>query len=153
MVLPNQGRADSIEELAQLLLKEVWTRGDLALVDELVTEDYRHADPLLSEAIQGPAGLKQTVSWYRQGVPDLTKTVEDTIVDGPIVVIQYTATGTHQGWILGIEPTGRTFAVEGVYRCEGGDGRLADGIDVWDGVGLLRQLGVLSQPIANRKQP
>lgn len=153
MVTKNQNRDDSIAGPAQLLIEEVWSRGDLALVDELVTGEYVQIDPLLSEPIHGPEALAQTISWYRQGVPDLTKTPEEPIVDGTVVVIPYTATGTHEGWILGIEPSGREFEVDGLFRSDVTDGRLRKGIDVWNGIGLLRQLGALPEPLANRKHP
>lgn len=153
MASKNQDRCDSIAAPAWLLLEEVWSRGDLALVNELVTDAYVQIDPLMSEPIHGPEALSQTVSRYRQGVPDLRKTPEEPIVDGPVVVIPYTVTGTHEGWILGIEPTGREFVVDGLFRSDVADGRLRKGIDVWNGISLLRQLGALPESLANRKHP
>lgn len=136
-----------------VLLQEVWSRGDLALVDDLVADDHVQHDPLLADPVRGPDALRQTVTRYRQAVPDLTKTVEETGVDGSTVVVRYTATGTHTGWLAGVEPTDCDVAVDGVYVAETVEGRLTMGHEMWDAVGLLRQLEVLPEPLADRDHP
>lgn len=140
---------ESIVEPAHLMLREVWSRGDLDLVDELVTADYVEHDPVLPEPIRGPDALKETIGMFREGTPDLTKAVDETYVDRDTVIISYTATGTHEGPIMGIESTGREIEVEGifVYRVE--DGQLVEGMDMWDAFGLLAQIGALPEPLAD----
>lgn len=140
MAMTDQNRSKSTAGPAQLMVQEVWSRGDLALVDELVT-DYVRYDPALSDPVDGPEALKQTVAQYRRGVPDLTKTIEETIVDGSAVVIHYTATGTHEGALLGIDPTSREFEVDGVFTSRAAAGGLTRATDIWDGIGLLQQIG------------
>lgn len=139
----------TIAEPAHLMLQEVWSKGDLNLVDELVTQDYVERDPVLPDPIRGPEALKETIAMFREGAPDLTKAVDETYVDDDTVVLPYTATGTHDGPILGIEPTGREIEVGGifVYRVE--QGRLAEGTDMWDAFGLLAQIGALPEPLAD----
>ncbi|WP_317175950.1 ester cyclase [Halomontanus rarus] len=126
---------------AQLMVQEVWSRGDLQLIDDLVTEDYVHYDVALPKPIRGPEAFKETVAMFREGTPDLTKAIKETIVDGNTVVIPYTATGTHKGEILGVAPTDTEIEVEGmfVYRVE--DGCLVEGTDLWNAFGLLCQIG------------
>lgn len=142
-----ENHRESVESPARLMVQEVWSRGDLDLIDDLVTEDYVQYDAALPEPVSGPEALKETVAMFREGTPDLTKTIEETIVDGETIVIPYTATGTHKGEILGVPPTGNEIEVEGIliYRVE--DGRLAEGTDLWDAFGLLRQIEAISMPI------
>lgn len=151
-MMTDGNRPDSIAVPAQLLVQEVWSRGDLALVDELVTDDYVEHDPVQSNPIRGPEALKERVAQYRQGTPDLTRTIEETLVDEPTVAIHYTAIGTHEGPLLGIESTGREIETEGVLISRVMDGRLVEGTDVWDVFGLLRQLEALPESITNRDQ-
>lgn len=151
--MTNQNDPDSTAVPAQLLVQEVWSRGDLALVDELVTDGYVEHDPVRSNPIRGPEALKAWVAQYRQGSPDLTRTIEETLVDADIVAIHYTATGTHEGLLLGIEPTGREIEVDGVLISRVRGGRLAEGTDIWDAFGLLRQLEALPESITDRAQP
>lgn len=149
MVMTNQNESDSIAGPAQLLVQEVWNRGDLALVDELVTDDYVEYDPVRSDPIRGPETLKERVAEYRQGIPDLTRIIEEMFVDGTTVVIPYTAAGTHEGEFLGIAPTGRQVEVEGIFTARVETGYLVEGTDMWNAFGLLRQIGALPEPLAD----
>lgn len=130
---------------ALLMLQEVWSRGDLELIDEITTEKYVERDPVLPEPIRGREALKETIAMFREGTPDLTKAVDETYVDGDTVVVTYTATGTHEGEIMGIPPTGRSIEVEGVFVYHVEDGTLVEGRDVWDAFGLLQQIGALPE--------
>ncbi len=137
----------AIESPAQVMVDEVWSRGDLELIDDLVTDEFVHHDSSLPEPIRGAEAFKETVAMFREGTPDLTKTIEETIVDGETVVIPYTATGTHEGEIMGFAPTGTEIEVEGIFRYRIEDGRISEGRDLWDTFGLLRQIGAVSMPI------
>lgn len=138
----------TIVEPAHLMLQEVWSKGDLNLIDELVTPDYVEHDPVLPDPIQGPEALKETIAMFREGTPDLTKAVDETYVDDDTVILPYTATGTHEGPIMGIEPTGREIEVKGIFVYSVEEGRLAKGTDMWDAFGLLAQIGALPEPLA-----
>lgn len=138
-------RTDSIATPAHLMLREVWSKGDLALVDELVTEDYVEYDPALPKPIRGRDALKETIGTFREGTPDLTKSVDETYVDGETVIVTYTATGTHEGEIMGVRPTGRSVEAEGVFVYQVDDGMLVEGTDMWDAFGLLKQIGGLPE--------
>lgn len=153
MVMTNQNTPDSIAVPAQLLVREVWSRGDLALVDELVTDGYVEHDPVRSNPLRGPEALKERVARYRRGSPDLTRTIEETLVDGNTVAIHYTVTGTHEGSLLGIDPTGREIEVDGMLLSRVIDDRITEGTDIWDAFGLLRQLDALPDSITDREQP
>lgn len=145
--MTSDNQRDPIGTPARLLLREVVSRGDIPLVDELVTGDYVQYDPARSDPIRGPDALKEAVRGYRRGMPDLTKTIEAAIVDDPAVAIHYTATGTHDGTLVGVEPTGRGIEVEGVYVARVEDGKLTRGSDMWDVFGLLRQVGALPEQL------
>lgn len=138
---------ETTESPARLMVQEVWSRGDLDLIDDIVIEDYVQYDAALPEPVRGPEALKETVAMFRDGTPDLTKTIEETIVDGGTVVIPYTATGTHEGEILGVDATGTEIEVQGVFIYRVKDGRLTEGTDLWDAFGLLRQIGAVSMPL------
>lgn len=128
-----------------LMLREVWNRGDIALVDELVTDDHVHYDPLVPEPLEGREALKGWVETVREGTPDLTKTVRETYVDDDAVVVTYTTMGTHEGEIMGIAPTGRPFEVDGVYVHHLAEGRIEETLDTWDAFGLFSQIGVFPE--------
>ena len=128
-----------------LLVRAVWSAGDLALIDELVTDDYVHSDVLLPDSLEGPAAFREWVETVREGTPDMTKTVRETYVDGDTAIVVYTASGTHEGDIFGIAPTGRSIEVDGVVVSRVTDGRLVESTDVWDAFGLFAQLGTFPE--------
>ena len=132
---------------ARLLLGEVWSRGDLALIDELVTDDHVHHDPLVPDAIEGREALKGWVATVREGAPDLSKTIRETYVDGDAVIVTYATTGTHEGEIVGLAPTGRSFEVGGVYVFHLADGGIEETLDTWDAFGLFAQLGAFPEVV------
>lgn len=131
--------------VARLMLREVWSNGDLPLIDELVSAEHIHHDPLVPEPIEGRQALKEWITAVRAGAPDLTKTVNGSFIDGDAVVVTYTTTGTHEGEIVGIAPTNRSFSVDGVYVFHLAEGEITETIDTWDAFGLFSQIGTFPE--------
>lgn len=68
-------------------------------------------------------------------------TIDDTVIEDDRVALRWTMTGTHEGTVYGIEPTGKQVeysAIE-INRFEGG--KLAESWTQADIFGLIRQLG------------
>ena len=91
------------------------------------------------------------IALYRTAFPDLRMTIDHLIGEGDLVALDYTATGTHDGPLLGIPPTGKKVTVRGMglYRLR--EGKLVEQWGVNDIASLLQQLGVvppLGQPPA-----
>lgn len=64
---------------AGVLMGEAWSRGDLPLVEALVSEDRVQYDQLHSDPVEGLAGLEAKVASARREMPCLPKTVEDGV--------------------------------------------------------------------------
>jgi steroid delta-isomerase-like uncharacterized protein len=137
----------SISATVRRFFDEVWSKGDFDLIDELFAPDYVGHPSGPEETVRGPEGVKEYVGRLREGVPDLTMTVDDQVAAGDKVVTRWTAQGTHDGELIGIEPTGRTARVTGItIQRVGENGRIAEGWTSWDMLGMLQQLGVGPQP-------
>lgn len=126
-------------------IEEVWNKGNVDAVDELLAEDYTHLTP--------PPGLKPTregfkkyVAMMQDAFPDLNLTVEETIVDGDKVVQRYKSKGTHRGELMGISPTGNTAQIDGISIYTVKDGKIVDDATQVDFAGLLAQIGAVSMP-------
>ena len=124
---------------------EGWNANNLDVYDELVTDDFldHQAIPGLPP---GREGFKMLNAMFRSAMPDVWVTVDDIITDGDKVAARWTSTGTHQGDLFGIPPTGNAVKITAtvVYRTE--NGRLAEGWINRDDFGLMRQLGVIPTP-------
>ena len=80
---------------------EVFSQGDLDLVDELFAADYVGHPSGPEQELRGPQGVKDYVGRLREGVPDLALTIEDQVADGDKIATRWTARGTHDGELLG----------------------------------------------------
>jgi SnoaL-like polyketide cyclase len=72
--------------------------------------------------------------------------IEDQIAEGDTVVTRWTGTGTHQGDLLGMAPTGKPAKVMGIWIHRLAGGKIVESWNVWDTLGMLQQLGVIPAP-------
>jgi predicted ester cyclase len=71
--------------------------------------------------------------------------IHDTIEQGDKVVARWSATMTHTGQFLDTPPTGRDVSVNGISIQRFVGGKIVEGWDNWDQLGLLVQLGAAPQ--------
>lgn len=132
--------------LARHVFEEVWSKGRLDLVDEMLTPDFVGRPGGMGEPFHGPEGAKEFISRLRAAFPDVSYTIEHMVADGDLVSTRWTMRGTHEGAFMGLEPTGRQVTVEGITFQRFDGGRIAEGWTQMDAVGLLRQVGALPEP-------
>jgi steroid delta-isomerase-like uncharacterized protein len=122
---------------------EVWSRGNLSVVDELFAPDFMGHHPGNDDWV-GPAGVRQVVGDVRRAFPDFTETVLDIIEEGDKVVTRFLASGTHLGPYRGLPPTGRRIAVDemGIFRVA--RGKIVEKWGLVDRLGWHAQLGLPS---------
>ena len=130
--------------IVRRLLQDVWSSGDLALVDEIFTTNFIRHGPALEGEVRGSDGLKRLVSMYRATYPDLRITLEDQTAEGALIVTRWTARGTHRGELMGIAPTGKQITVPGVIIDRAAGGKIDAEWAYYDALGMLQQLGVAS---------
>ena len=77
----------------------------------------------------------------RAAIPDRVDVIEDIIADGDRVGLLFRVTGTHEGTLFGIPPTGQSIDVYevGLYRLV--DGQVVEGWFMADEAALLKQIG------------
>lgn len=123
---------------------EVWNQGNLDVLDELLTPDYVNHSSSLPDAPRGPAGVKPIVAAMRAAFPDLHYTIDQLVVGDDGVAARLTLTGTHLGDFFGIPATGRQFTTTQMNIERMRDGLISEHWRNTDELGLLRQLGVIS---------
>ncbi len=94
----------------------------------------------------GPEGVKELIGMYRAAFPDIRFETGEMICEGDTVAHRWTFTGTHEGALMGVEPTGRRVEVAGVEMNRVENGRISASWTVSDSLGLMRQLGLTPQP-------
>jgi len=121
-------------------LEEIWNKGNLAVVDEILTPDFVQHAP--GRDVKGLEAFKQYVMAFRTAFPDFHFTIEDQFAEGEKVVTHWTATGTHEGELMGIAATGKHITLPGTTITRFAGAKLAENLLYWDRLGLLQQLGV-----------
>jgi predicted ester cyclase len=130
--------------LIRRFYEEVLAKGDLALVDEMTTDDLVDHEEGLPGQPSGPEGVKFFVGALREAFPDLrTKTIEPTLVDGDLEAARVVIIGTHKGELMGVAPTDRTVEIEGLDIIRVEDGKVAEHWGVTDVMSLMQQLGAI----------
>ena len=72
---------------------EVWSEGQLDVIDELIADDFVATIVGAPEQIRGRQGFREFVVMYRTAFPDLRLTADEQFADGDTVVTRWTATG------------------------------------------------------------
>jgi steroid delta-isomerase-like uncharacterized protein len=137
---------DDLKAIARREIEEVYGAGKLDTADELVDAGFVGHDPALPEPLRGSAGVKEAAAGYRAAFPDLRVKIDTQISEGDLVVSRWTATGTHQGELFGIAPTGKQATVSGISIDRISGGKIVEDWTNWDTLGLLQQLGAIPAP-------
>jgi steroid delta-isomerase-like uncharacterized protein len=122
--------------------QELWDKWNLAMADDLFTDDYRlHLSGVPAPADRATA--KQIVAMFSMAFPDLRHTVDEMIAEGNTVAARWTVQGTHRGDFQGIATTGRQIKLSGTTVHHMADGKITETWLTVDNLDLLQQLGVI----------
>lgn len=127
--------------LSDRFYAEVIEGGNLAVIDELVGDDFVDHNPMPGQP-PGKDGVRHFVNMMRSAFPDLrAKTKEPSLADGNLEANYVVLTGTHQGELMGIAPTGRTVEFSGVEIIRVDGGKVVEYWGVLDTMTLMQQIG------------
>ena len=115
------------------------------VIDELFADDYvDHSAP--PGQAPGAAGTRQVYDMYRTAFPDLRVEIHDLVAEDDLVVVRATFTGTSRGPLMGAPPTGKPVQIASMVIVRLRDGLFVERWEQMDLLGLMLQLGVVSQP-------
>jgi steroid delta-isomerase-like uncharacterized protein len=124
---------------------EAVNTGNFDLFNETVASGCVDHDPAPGQ-VAGPDGYRMFFSQMRTAFPDFKAAPEAVVADDESIAFAYTLTGTHQGPLGGIAPTGRKIKIRGVQFSKFKDGKMVERWGSSDQLGLLAQLGVTQLP-------
>jgi predicted ester cyclase len=137
-------RVMSAENVAssRRFIEEAFNQGNLGVIDEIVAEGFVDHDPLAGD--QDAAAAKQSIAGYRQAFPDLHCEIEEMIDAGDTVIYRWSAQGTFENEILGLQPThekGNPVRGITIDRYEGD--KCVESWSEWDTLTFMRDLGAV----------
>ena len=121
---------------------EVLNQRDLTVIDASFAPDF--VSHLNTEDV-GLDIYTQAIKRYHLVFPDLHVTIEAQIAEGDMVATRWKARGTQQGPFGSIPPTGKEVTVTAMHFHRLADGKIVEHWEQFDLMGMLQQLGALSQ--------
>ena len=130
---------------------EVWNHGRMDAIDEMASPDVIGHGQAQHDTDVGLEEFRRFAKDLLRAFPDMQVTIDQIIEQGDKVVARWTATMTHKGDFLGFAPTGRKATVTGTSIQRMSGGKIVEGWDNWDQLGLLVQIGAV--PAAHFVKP
>ncbi len=113
--------AEQNKALVRKFFEEVWSKGNVAVVDELLASDFVDRSLLPG---QGPSreGYKRSITEFHVAFSFSDLTIEDQIAEEDMVVTKFSARCIHRGEFLGVPPSGEeaTYSSIRIHRIVGG---------------------------------
>ena len=125
-------------------LYEAFSTGDVEILDGVVAEDF--VDHMaLPGTSPGLDGLKEAITIFRTGLPDMHIDVQAVVVEGDLVAVRQVTTGTHEGNFLGVPASGTKvrFPAFDMYRMA--NGIIVESWHVEDLLSVLEQIGASAE--------
>jgi steroid delta-isomerase-like uncharacterized protein len=133
---------DQNKRIVRRLVDEAQNAGDLAVVDELLSEDFVDHTPM--EGLPGNReGVRMLFAALREAFPDLKVDISEQIAEDDRVVTRKTFKGTHGGPFLGLPATGSSVRFEVVDILTIRERRICEHRVVLDKLSLMQQLGAI----------
>ena len=143
---PVPGSPDANRSLVGRYFNEIMSRGDLAVIDELMTPDFAFHIPTLPDPVRGPEGMKQFVTGLRTAFPDAKFAPEYVIADEFQAAVRYQMAGTQNGDFLGTPASGNYVKDAGTDLFHFSGGRIVSVHVAEDALGLLQQMDAIQTP-------
>jgi len=134
-------------QLMQRWFQEIWNEGKTQTVFDLfASHGVARGQGGSGSELHGPEQFMLFVNIIRGAFPDIHVTLEDIFAVDDKVVIRWSATMTHTGDGVGVPPTGKKVRSTGISIARLQDGKIVEGWDNWDQLGMLQQIGAYAPP-------
>ncbi len=140
--------AQANRAIVRRFFHELCNARNMGVAEALFAGDHIAHDPSIPGISPGPEGVQQTIAIYHKAFPDAHWHIEDMIAEGDKVVTRWVGRGTQTEELQGdppIPPTGKAVVVPGIWIHRIADGKIVESWNVWDTLGMLQQLGVISR--------
>ena len=120
-----------------------WNAHDPNAVAAVFAENAILREAGRPDETRGRAAIRERAAMLLRGFSDFRLERLTLVIDGDAHADRWVMTGTHDGELYGIPPTGRRVRLEGAtFTRLGTDGLVVDDVHFTDMAGLLAQLGL-----------
>jgi len=125
---------------------DAWNAHDPERYVKNLDEKWRAESDTLPAPLSGRAAARDFMKLYVTAFPDLHFNIDQMLASGDFVVTRWTATGTHRGPLMSVQPTNRKSVTHGCSVTEFRNSKQIHDWIYWDLANMLRQLGVMPGP-------
>lgn len=126
------------KSVVERLVRDIVNGGQVDLLDEVLAADFvAHG---VGPGPAGPDGMRRLIATWRTAFPDWQDHIDEIVAEGDLVVLKITAQGTHNGPLLGIEPTGETVQWGMIEMVRLADGKIVEQWGYSDFADVVRHL-------------
>ena len=129
--------------------EEVWNERREEAIDRLLSKDatmWGVGRPDVSSP--GSEDFKKFFHGICSAFPDTKIKVEQVVSEGDTAFARWTVTATHTGDSFGVPATNTPLKITGMSSCRVQNGLIVEAWNIWDQIGMARQLGMLAAPTA-----
>jgi steroid delta-isomerase-like uncharacterized protein len=141
------GRPRDSVRIVRLWFEDIFTRGDLSVVDDILADDFVAHGPGDHSDSHGIEAFKDWLRWYRAGFTDPEWTVNDIVAAGDKIVARYSGTTTYRGGLLDIPSKNQRVVETGIFIFRIEDGKVKEIWSEMSDLQAVQQLGAF--PVAD----
>ena len=125
-------------ECARRFIEDHWNNFDIAVIDEICTDDFIHHD---NKKDNDREAQKQRIPMLRTAFPDMKMDIINIFANGDRVAINWTFNATNLGTFQNLQASVKPVNLSciTIFRCK--DGRIAEMWSKWDELDFVQQLG------------
>lgn len=137
--------------LVKKLFDEVYSKGNIAALDQLCSSDVRLMDAASPNFKGGLAAYKERETAYKTAFPARNIKIDEiysTDDSDSRVVVRWTFKAAHKGNLMDVAPTGKNVTISGISIFHIANGKITEITQSWDRLGLLEQIGEVETSVA-----
>lgn len=124
-------------------LEKAWSEKDIDLLASLFTEDCVYIDMALSARHEGRSGVREFAEGVFQTMPDFDLQFPVRLVGDERGSSHWIIKAHWNGDFEGVDRTGHAIEFTGLSSYRFVDGKIAENIDCWDYVHMIKAFGIV----------
>jgi predicted ester cyclase len=136
------GQTEESKGLLRRITDEIWNKRRLDLIDELIAADFVDHIEMPGVEGRGREHYRASVTAMHSALPDYREEILWSIAEGDRAVSYVRLTGTHEGPLYGLEPTGRRVEYNAMGALRFASGRAIERWGFGDSTAMMQQLGL-----------
>jgi steroid delta-isomerase-like uncharacterized protein len=130
--------------LTKKLFEEVFNKGNLHALNELIANNVTLHDPAAPHRNEGLECFKEIEKKYLEAFPNKKVKIDEIFGFEDRVVVRWTCKGVQKGKLDDLDATNKEFKITGISIYLFSNGKITEIWQTWDRLGLFEQIGEIT---------